>query len=735
MARPNSVRKRKRRPRKPRTERRDRRTETSQAARGEAERRGDADIGILLVHGIGNQKPGSLLKRMAEPCVAHLTGIAAAQGLEVSVDASGATEPDAPRHTTVELIRGSHRRRVLFVEAIWSDAFERPPRWRSLLWALRNLPAGLMLLGPDRRDAGAIDTDGVSPSQAATASGAPSIAENFMFLRLVYRAFTAILLVGVAVATVLHHRALGLGLFGFILLYLCWLRIVGHIVVAATGSAELRRMEERIKACLSWTNARSRRTMVLAHSQGGFLSHRILSDGSMERNAVQSLIAVGSGLKPITLLRELERRTVLLAAWVFVVSVGLGEAAIVQMLDGPDRQLTQASRNLLGLGGPFAAPLAALPSLEERYMNQVKALSSSPFRDALPHFAHGLGVLQVVELGLFLLGCIAFARLWRTAYPRGGSPLLRPRCRNWQEFSTYHDPVGRMYFPTLPPAAQELPVSVGGFPIGDHTAYFSSGSILPLRIANAILLQLGARAERGVCELDTHLLRLAGRRRVLRLEIFGTVLAVGLVVEMANQQPLMTAIGRLATALLALSLVLSVGFAWREGRVNRSLLRRDEGRLAGLRGDSRLDPVPLRKRVGPAAILAIIALSSFLTGIQFAGLPPAYQGPMGTFLEISLVALAFAWATGAGYHPSRLALCAFVAWGALHYVAGVRPLPHSPQLPAGYALPGLLELIVVVVLTPVAVLLQPRRHDPGAAARRPGAPGVRGRAVTERASA
>src|ERR1044072_3978106 len=146
---------------------------------------------------------------------------------------------------------------------------------------------------------------------------------------------------------------IGVALVAGIVIYLgSRFNVVGHVVVAATDSAELHKIHDRVEEALGWARAHAKRVVVVAHSQGGYLAHDVLSNAAAPQRHTVELVGVGSGLKPSWLLRQLHRRRVLAAAWIALLSVVAGEWLVLGVIGGMTG-LGDAVRSLLLIAQPF----------------------------------------------------------------------------------------------------------------------------------------------------------------------------------------------------------------------------------------------------------------------------------------------------------------------------------------------------------------------------------------------
>jgi hypothetical protein len=682
-----------------------------------------SDVAVIVVHGIGNQAKGSVLRNMAQPCVAPLAALAARHGFrtEQLTDVSPLrnTQEDSPRSTTLVLTGSQSQRRILVAEAVWSRAFDRPPWWYCLYWGLRCLPAVVLLLAPDRRDETSLLDDSRDPSATAHAKSRGSapdrkaigLDDHLVMARWGYRALFAALVVGLPFAAALESPVLGVIIGGPLLLYLASRRsIVGHVVVAATGSRELDKIYDCVRHTIDWAGRRAKKTIVIAHSQGGYLCHQILSGGStpMPSVDVASFVGVGSGLRPIWLLRHLAQRRVMLLCWLWFLSVAVGEAVALRVLAGFDQSVGDMTNWLIQQSAWLVTPIGVQRPPPSADFDQLEAILS-PWRE-VERVASRFGLLEAAGAAVFLAGGWLFRRQWARVFPRGGSYGIAPvQAAGWEEFSSYHDPVGRMLLPALPSPAKEQAVAVGGHPVMDHVAYFSSTSVVPWRIAGIALGALGRQSPPVVDVVHSNIQRLAARRRALRAGIFSVVLFFALVPSISAGEPLIVAIANAGPGLLVTATLLSVAFALRESRVNGALLSQLPDAVTGSDVRSGPAPVGLRARALPTGTLLMLAACGFLAAILLADYPSPGANSGGALLLLGELALAYMLAVGAGYRPWRWPLLAGVLSCVALHLAAVPPIPHPSTVSDLEALPGLTTVFTALILTVVALISLPAR--------------------------
>jgi hypothetical protein len=266
-----------------------------------------AEIGVLLVHGIGDHKEGETLISFGEPMIDWLRdwlrgkGDEPLRGKVVVTEArlkATRTEAVSPAYAQVEISLASQpndTERWLIAEAWWGDTVQAPRSLRLMGWLLTRGP--LLVYWHFHLRPGAAD-DEVNP----------------------WRALMAMLALALA-------GAMQLALLVAMLLWLIpfgpWRRVVAGAVRAMTltlgdsfvlleqdfQSAALVR---RVQRSLDWLAQRAQRLIVVAHSQGGAIAHQALS--RMNSAQIAAFISVGSGLEKLEFLRHVRYRRAGLAA-------------------------------------------------------------------------------------------------------------------------------------------------------------------------------------------------------------------------------------------------------------------------------------------------------------------------------------------------------------------------------------------------------------------------------------
>ncbi len=93
-----------------------------------------ADLGLLLVHGIGRQRQGDTLAPIANALLDWLR--ARGDGVRVEVERARLKDAQRPAEAVLVLRGPRSTRRILLVESFWADAFDPPGFFGVLRWVL-----------------------------------------------------------------------------------------------------------------------------------------------------------------------------------------------------------------------------------------------------------------------------------------------------------------------------------------------------------------------------------------------------------------------------------------------------------------------------------------------------------------------------------------------------------------------------------------------------------------------
>jgi hypothetical protein len=262
-----------------------------------------ADVGVLLVHGIGDHTEGVTLRTFAQPmldwaerwlCARGKSG--AADDAKVTVKEARLGGSSAPAYALVQVKSANEEapgETWLFCEGWWGAVVQPPVSQQLLRWMWTRAPLLIYWHFYLRQNAKPSADDRNRPSDTWFAVVAFFLAG---FCQVV---------IGVAMLLVLIP-------FG------PWRRKVLDVVNALTltlGDSyvleeEIQRvaLAGKVRDALNWLASRTNRTVVIAHSQGGAIAHEALQQGAP--NNLAMFVTVGSGLEKLHFLREVGRDSV-----------------------------------------------------------------------------------------------------------------------------------------------------------------------------------------------------------------------------------------------------------------------------------------------------------------------------------------------------------------------------------------------------------------------------------------
>ncbi|WP_328695381.1 hypothetical protein [Streptomyces sp. NBC_00342] len=549
-------------------------------------------VGYLFVHGVGNQKPGTTLEwgRTTFDALRDVHGEQVLSWRDQPLTAS--PEDAATRHAevVVSLGRGGASRRALFAEALWADTFTalgRPSSRRTLTFLVASLPLLFWVVGPDRRDLRVL----TSPDRSPQARREAGLAQMRLMWRLLTLAVIATTLVyGISLAA---HSLLATVLLLGLLAWFARSRrnLLWHVRVAAVDEERTRQLLAHLHRKVAWMERHCDEVVVVAHSQGGYLMHRVLSPTADRHHPkVRRFIGVGSGLKPISLLKTFDSSGIGPGLWAHALLFPACLWGLGPLTWQPLGWLTQTILRQLYLALQVTmTPSAALGDarLAELRSEAIaaelhRALTSMP--DLRLDLAHSVAVVA------FLALAIVNGRLMHEALKATPpSPLdldHHSRDIEWREYSSPHDMVGRMLGPTLPDDVEQPWIAPVSQPLSDHTLYFHHTGVLPRRLAVDLLTDLGLKREaadwdRAVTRLDEVRRRQGTRRRTLHGLLIGTVATLLAAPRLFDRQSVLLAYLRAWLPLALLLLVLTVLFSLLAHRSAGRAARRFTASLSG----------------------------------------------------------------------------------------------------------------------------------------------------------
>lgn len=638
------------------------------------------DLAVVLVHGIGPNKPGKTLSRwspeiehalrgLAEPAqITAADGLLTIRGGEIRTRHIALSCPDGREH------------RILVTEACWSDAY-RPRRLIGTLpWMARVAPALVLPFMPDSRDTAALR----SPRPDTLA-----MAVLRFLLRLATIFIIVILLTTLPVWASLVAATLLLTIVAFSLLSRR-ANLAGHVLMAATDGPELKAVEDRVDDVIAACETVAAKVTVVAHSQGGFIAHRVLQ---RRTRAQLRLVCVGSGLRPITLLRVLGRTpyswaSAIALSGVVALSVALQTSYQPPRGGGvPDSVREEFWRSFAGLllGGTVSRD------------HQPTQIDFSVAIDALPKF--NFSWLLVIAVLLYISAVLSIRR-WGPRFIEE-TRIRSLGVRSWLELTSRHDLVGRLTVPTLPQPAIEQPVVVTGNPLADHLYYFRRRNITVWLVAAQLMIALGSTVSPSVEQAREVAVMRSERRHWLRLSsICLPLLLVMFLGALFDEEWDLGRLTPLLPALALLGIATSVGVIFNEVRDSRHIAMS----LPSIRAKApRIDSG--RARAADGALLYGAAILNSLASVvllDLFGTPAASL--VNTYAFWAIIQLALAIAIIAGYRPGLIMASILTLTALLHF--GVVQIWWSLES-ATMALPfppGVVSWVGTLLMTTIAYI-------------------------------
>jgi hypothetical protein len=495
--------------------------------------------GFLVVHGIGGTHDGSTVDAFLTP-VTELIRARHGDGA-VSIEASDLVPGHTAKTVRVDL-DGRKGRPVLVTEARWTELSSSGKRlsWAAVAWSLRSFLVMIpVLIGPS-----AAEIRRLQHLFRPESSGGLTRSEQIALVPIALRGLWRLATVAVVLAAVVWCGRQLWAVSPWLLVGTAALLVIalvvalvalptdlaGQVRVVAEDGPVRQRILDEVTEVLGSVDRVCRSVTVVAHSQGGYLVHQVLSRSAP--STVREFVALGSGLKPISLLRYFRMPGRWWPAIVSLVGVAVMTVSGWMLMD-PDKLL--GGGQLADLMEPglvlWAAPWLTLDLGPTLFTNAASAAELGAYLPALGRSWPWI-LLSFVGAGIVFGGQIVAARF-------GDGVTIAPlpkSVRRWREYATPHDVVGRLAFPELPSTVELVDVH-GVNTFSDHrfAEYFARGARLTAQMAEELLLRAGHQRAADVLRQDATpgletLQRTASRwyrlRGLLQLCLIGLVLVV-----------------------------------------------------------------------------------------------------------------------------------------------------------------------------------------------------------------
>jgi hypothetical protein len=413
-------------------------------------------VAVVVVHGIGNQKASGPLEDVAGSVEQVLQRQAPQRVRVTRRPGTGTVPPHVEFQYEGRVAKRRVRQRVVVLEAFWADVESRPRRLQTLIWLVKSMPLMLLIaVAPDRRD-----LQKPSFTRLFYRLTFPVLVLLSLFQSSI-RLLTLLLLVVVAASTAYRPT-----------------NLLGDVQIAATRDEEVLRILGVIDSAIDAAHSMASRVIVVGHSQGGFLSHQALELRAQTRGATERIefIGIGSGLKPISLLKNFGGRrsiagasALLLGALLITVSVVPFLLGVLLGQEGFLRWARSANKQLIDDGAAESRPVGGW---HPGSWSHPAAL--------LPDWGQAFALLLGIALCSFV-GATA-----RRHVRSLGQDLRCPRnVSRWTEITSSADTVGRLAWPRLADARVWNCPSLGQ-PLLDHISYYRRSSPVAWYLASML---------------------------------------------------------------------------------------------------------------------------------------------------------------------------------------------------------------------------------------------------------
>lgn len=301
----------------------------------------EAEVGVLFVHGIGQQTPGDTLISFGEPLMGWVrrwvegrrSGRWPTSSFEVvkSALSEPLLEPGAPAHLLFQTGRacpdGHVQSRWLLAESCWATEFRNPPFGRLAAWMV-GVGAWMILSHFGKL------------IRLRLAGRKRVLGLPLLLFALLLALATQLLVALLGLAAVIPIPRFRRALSG---LLVTLTGTLGDSYVVLSSPVQEAAAVSRLRHDLAWLSDRVDKVFVVAHSQGAAIAHRALQGPRPEK--VCRLITFGSGigkLEELRLLAQPDHRNFYLAA-----QLGLPLAALWLLLLLPRAVATLRSSYLL----------------------------------------------------------------------------------------------------------------------------------------------------------------------------------------------------------------------------------------------------------------------------------------------------------------------------------------------------------------------------------------------------
>jgi hypothetical protein len=278
-----------------------------------------ADVGVVFVHGIGDQPSGSTLRKFQKAVLGALGDMLSGLDEEFSAQASGDREGSALRQedlileghvvSRIDLAVADQVSSWFLAEAWWAESFSAPRPRRLATWLLVSVPWTLyrhafrrrLVLGraaaPGWRFARIMLS--LIPQYGASILILAGLARAlpWMILAIIFQAIVAVV-AGLLLVPGLRRLATPIQRLMAVTL--------GDAYALVESPDDFQRMVQGVSASIDNLARHSRSVVVVAHSQGAAVVHEVLRAHPKPR--VRTVISLGAGIDKLWSLRLMRKR-------------------------------------------------------------------------------------------------------------------------------------------------------------------------------------------------------------------------------------------------------------------------------------------------------------------------------------------------------------------------------------------------------------------------------------------
>lgn len=266
---------------------------------------GRADLGLLCVHGIGTQAEGDSVLAVAAPLLGALAGDGGRVVYGDAVLKPQRQSARGPAHLRAQVGQGAETTDVLVAESWWAQAFDPPSYWELLAWLLSygtwiairhtvfriSAPVRWLERHYERRGQPLPDWLAAGSTLFAIPGALVSIFLVAIPLQLVLLAIGVLALLPLRATQQAAKRAA-----------LAVSAVLGDASVYTANDAIRMAIRTRVKNDLAWLCKRSKRVVVLAHSQGAAVVFDLLR--SVDDLSKIHLVTYGAGIRKLSELEQ-----------------------------------------------------------------------------------------------------------------------------------------------------------------------------------------------------------------------------------------------------------------------------------------------------------------------------------------------------------------------------------------------------------------------------------------------